>query len=368
MNPNYALALIAVQLLTCLSCIPAGVSAFLSVGTNTSNTSNSNTSNISPISCLTFIEKLRTSKFKFKCSNTSRSTRTCTAAAAASHRGGDSCAASTTNTSTNNINSTSNINSTNNVNSEDRRSFLRSAMVVGVVPVLITSPSSANAETTDSSINRNNINNKAKKVKKRSRSNGYAVQHTEREWSDLLSPQQYSILRNGGTERQRNSILNDEYRQGTYVCAGCQTALFGSDAKFKSGTGWPSFASALDLDVELNLDLDVSGRGAATRTSSSGGSTVAAVEVEDLNAAQIALGGAEVRCQTCGGHLGDIFSDGWKFVGTPAARTGKRYCIDGAALVFRPAGSGEKEVRGDRLPPNKVIQYDQPMYRTTSSS
>mmetsp|Transcript_16773 Transcript_16773/g.25343 ORF Transcript_16773/g.25343 Transcript_16773/m.25343 type:complete len:279 (-) Transcript_16773:188-1024(-) len=210
--------------------------------------------------------------------------------------------------------------------SSDRRSFLYTA-----VGAPLTVPVSAMAS--------------SENIPEKSHTNGYAIQHTEQEWHEMLSPQQYSILRKGGTERQRSSILNEEYRSGTYACAGCGTALFRSEAKFKSGTGWPSFASALDLEGETGIS---------------------SVEVEDVSAVQMTLGGAEVYCQTCGGHLGDVFVDGWKFTGTPAAKTGRRYCIDGAALVFRPEDGG-KEVRGDRPPPNKVIEYEQPLYRTTPS-
>lgn len=163
----------------------------------------------------------------------------------------------------------------------------------------------------------------------KSRTEGYAIQHTEKEWASILSSPQYNILRKGGTERQRSSILELEDRTGTFICAGCSTSLFSSTAKFKSGTGWPSFSAAI---VENAVEVQ------------SGG------------------GGSEVRCHTCGGHLGDIFNDGWRFVGTVASKTGKRYCIDGSALVFKPE-SGEKNVRGDLPPPNKVIMYEQTVYR-----
>jgi peptide-methionine (R)-S-oxide reductase len=169
----------------------------------------------------------------------------------------------------------------------------------------------------------------------KSRSDGYAVQHTDREWSYLLGGAQYNILRQGGTERQRSSILNTFTSEnvGTYVCAGCDTPLFSSNDKFSSGTGWPSFATALDT-----------------------------VEEEDLDAIQSRLAGREVRCRSCGGHLGDKFYDGWVYVGTSAAKTGKRYCIDGAALIFKPVNGGE-DVFGDTAPPNKAIQYEQSQYR-----
>jgi len=161
----------------------------------------------------------------------------------------------------------------------------------------------------------------------KSRTNGYPVQHSEKGWTSLLSTSQYNILRRGGTERQRSSILDLEQGTGTFVCAGCQTPLFLSSAKFKSGTGWPSFAESLDGVVEV-------------------------------------LDGAEVRCNTCGGHLGDVFNDGWRFAGTPASKTGKRFCIDGSALVFK-SGDGGKDVVGDRLPQNKVIMYESATYRAS---
>jgi peptide-methionine (R)-S-oxide reductase len=154
----------------------------------------------------------------------------------------------------------------------------------------------------------------------KSRSDGYAIQKTDEEWRSLLTPRQYEILREGGTERQFSSILVDEKREGIFYCAGCGAALFTSKSKFNSQTGWPSFASALD-----------------------------GVEVEQVNIVQSNLGGAELRCKTCGGHLGDVFKDGFIFVGTPAAETGKRYCIDGSALVFKPADDAPPVV-GDQVP------------------
>lgn len=160
----------------------------------------------------------------------------------------------------------------------------------------------------------------------KSRDDGYAVQRPDREWAYTLSGQQYFILRQGGTEAPNSSPLVKEKRLGSFACAGCDTPLFESKMKFDSGTGWPSFAAPL-----------------------------AGVEVLDSNPLKQALLGVEVRCGTCGGHLGDVFADGLLFPGTPAALTGKRYCIDGAALVFKPAdGSpivlGEGEVKEPELP------------------
>jgi len=151
----------------------------------------------------------------------------------------------------------------------------------------------------------------------------------------ILSGAQYNILRKGGTERQKSSILYTYTTEnvGTYVCAGCNTPLFSSADKFSSGTGWPSFSTALS-----------------------------GVEEEVLDPILATLDGKEVRCSICGGHLGDLFNDGWIYRGTSAARTGKRYCIDGAALIFKPEGGGE-DVFGDMPPPNRVIRYEQSLYR-----
>lgn len=157
-------------------------------------------------------------------------------------------------------------------------------------------------------------------VNTRSRTKDYNVQKSEDEWMATLTPRQYEILRNGGTERPYSSILETVDRAGIFYCAGCDTPLFESKAKFHSGTGWPSFATAL--------------RG---------------VEVERINPLQANFVGAELRCATCGSHLGDVFNDGWIFQGTPAAESGKRFCIDGSALVFKPE-DGSQAVVGDQSP------------------
>lgn len=147
----------------------------------------------------------------------------------------------------------------------------------------------------------------------------YPVRKKDEEWRRELSRTQYAILRQGGTERPNSSILVSEKRSGKFLCAGCDAELFESGDKFDSGTGWPSFAAA---------------------TSN--------VEVE--NVAMGGFTGAELRCSKCGGHLGDRFGDGAFFPGTKAAKTGQRYCIDGAALVFYPS-DGSESVRGDIFKP-----------------
>jgi peptide-methionine (R)-S-oxide reductase len=151
-----------------------------------------------------------------------------------------------------------------------------------------------------------------------SRTDGYKIQKSEDEWRSMLSDIQYQILRNGGTERPGFSILLEEKRPGIFRCAGCGAAVFSSSDKFNSGTGWPSFARPLE-----------------------------SVEIEAKNPVVASLSGAELRCGDCGGHLGDVFQDGYLFLGTEAAVTGQRFCIDGAALVFYPE-NGDPPVRGDQ--------------------
>ena len=168
--------------------------------------------------------------------------------------------------------------------------------------------------------------------KGKSRSENYEVRRSNSEWTTLLSTAQLNVLRRGQTERQRSSILEKEKRDGSFLCAGCNQPLFSSDAKFDSGTGWPSFDSPI---ISMSSDSDSN----------------ASVEIEDVGWVQ-SLDGAEVRCQTCGSHLGDLFTDGWRY----GSKTGKRYCINGAALIYHPMDGG-KDVRGDIPPPNKVIQY-----------
>ena len=124
------------------------------------------------------------------------------------------------------------------------------------------------------------------------------------------------------TESPNTSPLYTEKRAGVYRCAGCDTPLFDATAKFNSGTGWPSFAKYVEKNVE----------------------------VADVGAARLALVGAEVRCAACGGHLGDVFLDGFLFPGTMAALTNRRYCIDGAALTFQPEQQPEARLRGDAPP------------------
>jgi peptide-methionine (R)-S-oxide reductase len=128
----------------------------------------------------------------------------------------------------------------------------------------------------------------------------FEIEKTPEEWKKQLTPMQYNILREEGTERPGSSPLLKEHRKGTFACAGCDLPLFSSDTKFESGTGWPSFWQPLPKAVGERKD----GTLGMTRT--------------------------EVHCRRCGGHLGHVFDDGPK-------PTGLRYCMDGFALVFHPA-------------------------------
>ena len=162
------------------------------------------------------------------------------------------------------------------------------------------------------------------------RSEGYAVQKSPQDWQRQLSGPQYFVLRSGGTEPPNSSPLVKEKRTGTFACAGCGAKLFESSAKFESGTGWPSYSAGLaDVEVESNF-----------------------MEF---------LAGAELRCGRCGGHLGDRFLDGALFPGTSAFLSGKRYCIDGSALVFYPADGGPP-VSGEFDPaaPRELPKWAQP--------
>ena len=125
----------------------------------------------------------------------------------------------------------------------------------------------------------------------------FSVTHTEAEWRNLLTPAQYGVLRQEGTEAPFSSPLNDEHRHGVFSCAGCALPLYSSDTKFDSGTGWPSFWKALDNSV---------------------------VERPDTS---LGVARTEVLCSRCGGHLGHVFDDG-------PPPTGLRYCMNGVAMTF----------------------------------
>jgi peptide-methionine (R)-S-oxide reductase len=130
----------------------------------------------------------------------------------------------------------------------------------------------------------------------------FPVSYTPDEWRARLTPAQYDVLREAGTERAFTSALLEEHRKGTFACAGCDLDLFSSETKFESGTGWPSFWQPLEKAVSTDSDTSYG----MMRT--------------------------EVHCSRCGGHLGHVFDDG-------PQPTGLRYCMNGVALTFKPAAA-----------------------------
>ena len=134
----------------------------------------------------------------------------------------------------------------------------------------------------------------------------YSVNKSESEWREQLDANQFAVLREAATERAWTGELLDEHRAGLYTCAGCGAELFQSGTKFDSGCGWPSFYESVRPEaVEL---------------------------IEDNSHGMVRT---EVRCASCGGHLGHVFPDGF---GTP---TGDRYCMNSLALTFQADGDAE---------------------------
>ena len=135
----------------------------------------------------------------------------------------------------------------------------------------------------------------------RAEAKSFPVSLSEAQWRSKLTKSEFYVLRQEGTERPYSSPLNEEKRAGTFVCAGCGNALYGSKTKYDSGTGWPSFWAPVDKGaVGTSRDF------------------------------KLGYPRTEVHCADCGGHLGHIFSDGPR-------PTGKRHCINGVAMDFRPA-------------------------------
>ena len=128
----------------------------------------------------------------------------------------------------------------------------------------------------------------------------FEVTRTDAEWRAMLTNAQYRVMRQEGTERAGSSPLDKNYAAGVYHCSGCDQALYASEHKYDSGTGWPSFFDVLPSAIETKEDNSLF----SMRT--------------------------ECHCDRCGSHLGHIFGDG-------PAPTGKRYCLNGVSLVFRAA-------------------------------
>jgi peptide-methionine (R)-S-oxide reductase len=128
----------------------------------------------------------------------------------------------------------------------------------------------------------------------------FPVTKTDAEWRQILTPEQYAVLREHATERRNSCALLHEHRAGTFSCAGCGQALFKADRKFESRTGWPSFFAPLEGSIGTTVDRSYG------------------------------MARTEVHCSRCGGHLGHVFEDG-------PPPTGLRYCINGVALNFEAA-------------------------------
>ncbi len=132
------------------------------------------------------------------------------------------------------------------------------------------------------------------------------IPKNEDEWRAALTPEQFQVLRDHGTERAGTSPLNKEHRPGVFKCAACGQELFESDSKFESGTGWPSFFTPLENAIETTTDR------------------------------KFGMQRTEVHCAKCKGHLGHVFEDG-------PPPTGLRYCMNGVSLAFEPAKPADRK-------------------------
>ena len=141
--------------------------------------------------------------------------------------------------------------------------------------------------------------NSNKKINSSS-STKYKIEKNDKEWKSELTSIQYYVLRQAGTERAFSGEYDKNYNKGIYVCAACQSPLYESDYKYDSRSGWPSFDRGIKKNIEFDVDY------------------------------KLGYQRSELKCSTCGGHLGHLFNDG------PKKTTGERHCINSAALTFIP--------------------------------
>ena len=133
-----------------------------------------------------------------------------------------------------------------------------------------------------------------------SKKKDYKIIRSNEEWKKILTPLEYHVLRNAGTEKPYTGLYDKHYKKGVYSCKGCGEELYKSENKYNSNCGWPSFDNAIENKIEYGIDY------------------------------KIGYPSIELKCKNCGSHLGHMFDDG------PKDTTGKRHCINSVALNFKP--------------------------------
>ncbi len=165
---------------------------------------------------------------------------------------------------------------------------MKNLILIGFTLLFVSCTSQAQKQNEKAKIDKKNMNKEI----------NYSVQKTEQEWQSILTPEEYRILRQKGTERPHTGEYNMHFKSGEYHCKACDALLFESDTKFDAHCGWPSFDQAIEGSIEYKKDTSLG----MIRT--------------------------EILCASCGSHLGHIFDDG-------PTQTGKRYCVNSVSLNFK---------------------------------